>query len=315
MSRTSPALVGLLFAQRSAPAAATTVARPARSRSRRRRPTAATRRPARPVSRSPIRFASLSPMAGLLESGVTVTWATPQRRIAHPGDQHHRRERSRDHELDPRRRWRCADRDRVASPAPPAPRVTFTATSPVVPTITVGPGGAAAVLSRHHHHQRRPVGALRVGHWRHEPQREPRHRERRSALPASPGLPGAAQDAPYEYFNVDLPDGRHVQVLLHGAWQQSVERQRHRHVRHRDGQLGHARLPSMKYLLPLLAVLGAAPLAAQGACVARAGFARGADDGHQVGGHRLHARRAGPAACHGRARGTRARRADGARGE
>ena len=118
--------------------------------------------------------------------------------------------------------------------------VSFTATAPVVPTITVGPGGAAVFSPA--------TTTISAGQSVHfvwasgcdEPQRDSRYRQRGSA--AGQSRPAGAAQCSTE-LQRHIPVGGHLQVLLHRSWQQSVAGQRRRHVRHRDGQLGRSRLP------------------------------------------------------------------------
>ena len=204
-----------------------------------------------------------------------------QRRQSLACDEHHRRERHRGDDVDPRcRRWR-PDGDglrlgrerlsrhlhgRVAGRADDHGR----------------PWWRTAVLAGHHHHQRGPVGAIRVGI--EQPQCGARSGQSQRAAEAFPPCPTRRSRRPWR-----------SRPLANSSSSAPCTRTTRRPVSPASACVAPSpstdagRNALMKYLVPFLTLLSAAPVAAQTACVAPSGLARGTDDGNQVGRDRVHA--------------------------
>ena len=313
MSRTSPALVGLVFSQqRSVPAAATTVVAP-----------------------STLTVAKTATNSGDAQTGTAgVALPNPLRVVVTDGGW--RRTGVDRHLGHAQRRNRSRRR-----PAPP------TRTESPVTTWTLGAGGGAqtATASRVRRHrlarhvQRDRPGRSDDHRWRPAAQPQfspatitisagqtvrfvwatgatnhnvtPGHRQPVGA--AGQPRPAGAARMRRQSFNATFPTAGTFRFFCtaHGA---NPSPGTVRACPARSRSTSDARGASMKYFAS--AAGGARRGAARGAERVRraAGLARGADDGHQVGGHRVHPDAWSRHECHGGPRGTRPRRADGARG-
>ncbi len=133
---------------------------------------------------------------GILQNRCDRHLGHAQRRLARTGNKHHRRERSCGHDWTLGAGGGAQTATASVAGATGSP-LTFNATSPTVPTITVGPGNAAqfspATITISAGQTVRFVWASGATNHNVSPDTG-----NPSPLPASPGLPGV-QDAPFEY--------------------------------------------------------------------------------------------------------------------